>query len=168
MNDLVARGFIPAGLRSSPKKAECSQPETPPCLGLGALRAPTGASSLATGYLFDADINEKCSVPFDTEHFFKTPTDCQVFMPGSIACRIQRNSAVPIGESEQNLPGVLQAFWFQGRSPCSSLMRVGKPITSNASRNASAGSSSTLTMRCTSHSPRATNKAAATGGTPAV
>jgi hypothetical protein len=61
-----------------------------------------------------------------------------------------------------------QAFQLQGRSPFSSLMRVGRPITSSALRNGSAGSSSTLAMRCTSHSPRATSRAAATGGTPAV
>ncbi len=61
-----------------------------------------------------------------------------------------------------------QAFASQARSPCSSLMRVGKPITSSALRNGSAGSSSTLAMCFTSHSPRATSSAAATGGTPAV
>ena len=61
-----------------------------------------------------------------------------------------------------------QAMASQGRSPLSSLIRVGRPITSSSLRNGSAGSSSTLAMRCTSHSPRATNRAAATGGTPAV
>ncbi|SDA89729.1 hypothetical protein SAMN03159443_04306 [Pseudomonas sp. NFACC15-1] len=147
LGDSSVRGKIAASLRSTAPTPRAS----------GSRRPPHGA------------LNEKCPVPFDTEHFFKASRG----LPGihatvSLLVQSPAESRAILQFLSGNPPGVLQAFWFQGRSPCSSLMRVGRPITSSASRNASAGSSSTLTMRCTSHSPRATSKAAATGGTPAV
>ncbi|KKA06374.1 hypothetical protein VP02_18415 [Pseudomonas ogarae] len=44
----MARELAPAGLRSRPKEGERYFPETPQCPVLGPLRAPAGASSLAT------------------------------------------------------------------------------------------------------------------------
>ncbi|SDB22927.1 hypothetical protein SAMN03159382_01900 [Pseudomonas sp. NFACC23-1] len=46
----MARGFIPVGLRSSPKKAESNQPDTPRPRVLGLLRSPAGMNPLATGF----------------------------------------------------------------------------------------------------------------------
>ena len=44
----VARGFIPAGLRSSPKSNDLDLTGTPSCLVGGPLRSPTGINPLAT------------------------------------------------------------------------------------------------------------------------
>ncbi|AXA57132.1 hypothetical protein CEQ51_23650 [Pseudomonas thivervalensis] len=44
----VARGFIPAGLRSSPKSKRLNQPGTPRYPVLGLLRSPAGINPLAT------------------------------------------------------------------------------------------------------------------------
>lgn len=57
---------------------------------------------------------------------------------------------------------------FQGRSPKSSLMRVGRPIRSRIVKKGFGSSSSTFFMVPASHSPPAISMAAATGGTPAV
>jgi hypothetical protein len=46
---IVARGFIPAGLRSSPKTIQRGVSVKPGCLILGPLRRPTGINPLATG-----------------------------------------------------------------------------------------------------------------------
>ena len=80
------------------------------------------------------------------------------------------NEKGPAAEAEGpfGFHGRLMPYSFHERSPCSSLIRVGKPIASSRVRNGSGDSSSTLTMRLASHSPRATSSAAATGGTPAV
>jgi hypothetical protein len=48
--ETVARGFIPAGLRSSPKMSSSYLPDTPQCQALGLLRSPTGINPLATRF----------------------------------------------------------------------------------------------------------------------
>jgi len=45
----VARGFIPARLRSSRKPGTCDSPGETGSQGLGLLRSPTGINPLATG-----------------------------------------------------------------------------------------------------------------------
>lgn len=57
---------------------------------------------------------------------------------------------------------------LSARSPCSSLIRVGSPISLSRLMKGLQSSSSTLTIFCTSHLPWAIRMAAATGGTPAV
>ncbi len=48
---IVARGFIPARLRSSRKPGTCDFPGETGSQGLGLLRSPTGINPLATGVL---------------------------------------------------------------------------------------------------------------------
>src|SRR5436853_4530773 len=66
--------------------------------------------------------------------------------------------------AETGMPSLL-GFPFFG---VLSRILVGRPILPSCLMNGSGSSSSTLTIVCGAHSPRATSIAAATGGTPAV
>jgi hypothetical protein len=46
---IVVRGFIPAGLRSSPKTIKPDLSDKPSKPGLGPLRSPSGINPLTTG-----------------------------------------------------------------------------------------------------------------------
>ena len=54
---LVARGLSPVRLHSSRKVGERGVPDTKCLQILGPLRAPAGASSLATGFMLDIELS---------------------------------------------------------------------------------------------------------------
>jgi hypothetical protein len=66
---IVARGFIPAGLRSSPKTIQRGVSGKPGCLVLGLLRNPTGINPLATG---DSTHHRCCVDSYFAENFNTT------------------------------------------------------------------------------------------------